>query len=221
LSVVSDSASPRVPWRIFTWAIGVTLALSVVGPAAPVSAHVNRVVGPYTILVILVEEPFFVTNHAGFQFWVHRGDTAVSGLEKTLSAEATGHGVTESLRISPPNALGFYQVDVQTGGAAFDPKGGGAWSLRLFGIIERTRVDEVFKTTFPGYPRTTTAGSGPQHAAASPAPTSGFPIGVGLAGLAVVVAAIAGVLVAVRRSRTEPPPPEPAMRARTAGPESR
>jgi hypothetical protein len=218
---VSVSVLPRARRAILAWAVGATFLLTLSAPIAPVSAHVNRVVGPYTILVILVEEPFFVSNHAGFQFWVHRGDMAVSGLEKTLSAEATGHGVTESLRIAPPNATGFYQVDVQTSGAAFDPKGGGAWSLRLFGVIERTRVDEAFKTTFPGYPRTTSGGTAPQHPSASPTPTSGFPVPLGLAGLAVVVAAIAGVLVATRRRRAKQSLAEPAMRTPAASRESR
>jgi hypothetical protein len=50
----------------------ITMVLWAALMASGVSAHVNRTVGPYAILVILVEEPTYEDNHAGFEFWVRR-----------------------------------------------------------------------------------------------------------------------------------------------------
>jgi hypothetical protein len=146
----------------------VALALA---PAAVV-AHVNRTVGPYTFLVVLVEEPYFTTNHAGFLFWVHKGDTPVAGLDRTLRAQAIGHGRTVDLQVSPWNGDQLYTVDHGPDGQAFDPLGGGDWSLRLTGTIEGTSIDESFAVQFPAYPRVGTvkndaAGAGAGAAAAA------------------------------------------------------
>jgi len=165
-------------------AILATLALP-----ATVAAHVTRTVGPYTILVILVEEPYFQDNHAGFEFWVHRGDVAVQGLDATVRARATGHGVTVDLAVSAPNSAGFYVADGTTNGAPFDPLGGGAWSLILTGTVEQTAINEVIPVVFPSYPRVATA---PSAAVPAPAPDPargmvvwlvlGFVMAIGLGG---------------------------------------
>src|SRR5207244_12766683 len=124
-------------------------------PAA--AAHVTRMVGPYTILVILVEEPYFSDNHAGFQFWVKRGDVPVQGLQASLHARATGRGATVDLVVAPRNGAGFYGVDRATNGEPFDPLGGGAWSLILTGSVERSAINEIIPVVFPSYPRVATA----------------------------------------------------------------
>ena len=64
--------------------MGLLLAL---GAATVAQAHVNRQVGPYTILVILVEEPTFEDNHAGFEFWVRRADQPRNWAEVDLAQE--------------------------------------------------------------------------------------------------------------------------------------
>ena len=86
-------------------ALAAALALATLVVPSAVSAHVNRTVGPYTFLVVLVEEPYFATNHAGFLFWVHDGDTPVAGLDRTLHAQAIGHGRTVDLQVAPDGAL--------------------------------------------------------------------------------------------------------------------
>jgi hypothetical protein len=121
--------------------------------ATTAMAHVNRAVGPYTFLVVLVEEPYFATNHAGFEFWVHKGDTPVSGLDRTLHAQAVGHGRTVDLQVSPWNADQLYVVDRGLDGRPFDPLDGGDWSLRLTGSIEGMSIDQSFAVQFPAYPR--------------------------------------------------------------------
>ena len=136
------------------------------------AAHVTRTVGPYTVLVILVEEPYFEDNHAGFQFWVRRDDTPVLGLEETIQAEATGHGVTIDLAVPPVNDAGFYVLDRTTAGDPFDQRDGGAWSLVLSGRIEGTQVLETIPVTFPSYPRIGSVAA----TEAAPAPGGGVAI---------------------------------------------
>jgi hypothetical protein len=183
-------------------AIGLLLAL---GAATSALAHVNRQVGPYTILVILVEEPTFEDNHAGFEFWVRRAEQPIVGLEASIRAEATGHGQRIGLRVPPIGGTGFYVLDRTADGAPFDPLGGGGWSLRLSGEIEGTPLDEEFAVTFPSYPRVgapkPVSGADSTPAPASP-PWMGLFLLAGL-GLGVLAAAVA----ASRRIRLRPAPP--------------
>jgi hypothetical protein len=155
-------------------------------------------VGPYTILVVLVEEPYFEDNHAGFGFWVRRDDIAVQGLENTVHAKATGHGLTVDLAVSPPDDAGFYVLDTTTTGEPFDPGGGGAWSLILTGTVEDTPISEVIPVTFPSYPRVAT-----RQAAAAPAPAADPMAGVAawFAVGAVMVLGLGGGLWSRRRER--------------------
>jgi hypothetical protein len=145
--------------------VAAAAALWVAALAPGVAAHVNRTIGPYTILVVLVEEPTFEDNHAGFQFWVRKNGVPITGLERTIEAVATGHGERVELVVSPLDEFGFYVLDHTTDGAAFDPSGGGAWTLFLTGSIEETRLDASFPVTFPSYPRVAVAG---QPAGAAP-----------------------------------------------------
>src|SRR5437773_6193798 len=119
-------------------------ALWVAALAPAVAAHVNRTLGPYTILVILVEEPTFDDNHAGFQFWVRKGDVPITGLERTVHALAIGHDRRVELAVPPLAGSGFYVLDRSLDGAPFDPMGGGAWTLFLTGSIEGTPLDASF-----------------------------------------------------------------------------
>jgi hypothetical protein len=160
--------------RVFmhgTAAAAVVLSAAVLAPS--VAAHVNRTVGPYTILVILVEEPTFQDNHAGFQFWVRKGDVPIAGLEQTVHAVAIGHDAQVELTVSPLDASGFYVLDASTGGIPFDPRGGGAWTLFLTGSIEGTALEASFPVVFPSYPRVAVADAPPAGATA-PAASGSF-----------------------------------------------
>ncbi|MEA2675395.1 MAG: hypothetical protein QOI92_2587 [Chloroflexota bacterium] len=176
-----------------------------VGAAASgVAAHVNRTVGPYTILVVLVEEPVYADNHAGFQFWVRRNEVPILGLEGSIKAVASGHGEQLDLKVPPIDGTGFYVLDHTTDGATFDPQGGGAWTLVLSGAIDGTSVDATFPVTFPSYPRVGVADPGAAARAAVPQapPAASLPallIVVGVAG--VVLAGIAVLALVGRRRR--------------------
>jgi len=180
--------------------MGVLLTL---GAATVAQAHVNRQVGPYTILVILVEEPTFEDNHAGFEFWVRRAEQPIVGLEGSIRAEATGHGQRIGLQVPPIGGAGFYVLDRTAGGAAFDPLGGGGWSLRLWGAIEGTPLDEQFAVTFPSYPR---VGAPKAAGDATPAPDSPPVMGLLLVA-ALGLGLLGAVVVASRRIRLRPAPP--------------
>jgi hypothetical protein len=135
----------------------ICLAAVICNPAIA-TAHVNRTVGPYTIFLVLIEEPTFETNRAGFEFWVHEGERSISGLDRTLKAEASNTGGRIALLISPLNDRGFYDVETDLQGRPFDPGAGGDWTLRLTGTVEGGPVDVSLPTTFPAYPRVSTPG---------------------------------------------------------------
>jgi hypothetical protein len=175
--------------------------VAILGAPLSVSAHVNGVVGPYTILVVLIEEPYYTTNRAGFEFWVREGDRPVTGLDRTLSAQAispTGH---VDLQVSPLNDRGFYDVETGLDGKPFDPGKGGSSTLRLSGAIEGYPMDKSFAMTFPSYPRIALAQ--PTVTVSSSASFDGMlPIAIGTA-----LATVLGLLVlgawARRRSTRE------------------
>jgi hypothetical protein len=185
--------------------IAAAVALWIVALAPAAAAHVNRTVGPYTILVVLVEEPTFQDNHAGFEFWVRRDGNAITGLERTVQAVATGHGEQLDLVVSPLDDAGFYVVDHTPDGSAFDPKGGGAWTLLLTGSIERTALDASFPVTFPSYPRVASAGQpiGPAGPSAQ-AELAGQGLWLIPAAGATIVLGILAALVIARRRRGVP-----------------
>jgi hypothetical protein len=184
--------------------IGVSALAAVlwVGAAATgVAAHVNRTVGPYTILVVLVEEPVYADNHAGFEFWVRKDEVPILGLEQSIKAVASGHGEQVDLAVPPIDGTGFYVLDHTTDGAAFDPHGGGAWTLVLSGAIDGTPVDATFPVTFPNYPRVgaaTTPAAAPAGGSTEPA-SGGVPAWVVALVAAGLVGGIATLAMASRR----------------------
>lgn len=150
------------------------------------SAHVNRTVGRYSFFLVLIEEPLFETNRAGFEFRVRDGDRQIDGLERTLQAVATSSTSQVSLIVSAVDTQGFYDVETDTTGRPFDPGTGGDWTLRLTGTVEGTAVDVSFPTAFPAYPRVATA----TRPAAARATTSGVDVWILVeAGLLVAAAA--------------------------------
>jgi hypothetical protein len=174
-------------------AVALMLITSLLLSPSRAAAHVTRVVGPYTFLIVLIEEPYFQDNHAGFEFWVRDGDRSVDGLDRTLHAEAIGHGVIAKLSISPRNDRGFYD-------APFYPGSHGQYSLHLAGSIEGTPIDELFLVTFPAYPRAPLSGA----ASAAQSDPVGGSTGVLVAGAtaALLVLGATGLVIVRRRRAT-------------------
>jgi len=174
------------------------VALAVTAPLA--AAHVNRTVGPYTILVVLVEEPVYADNHAGFQFWVRRNEVPILGLEQSITAVATGHDQRIKLTVPKIDGTGFYVLDHAVDGAAFDPGGGGAWTLELTGSIDGTSLDASFPVTFPSYPRVGVTGQMPAAAATAPPSVDLASVPVLVTG-GFAVTGLLGLFLVVRRRR--------------------
>src|SRR5207249_4544247 len=92
--------------------LGWEVAASWLFAVAPVDAHVNRIVGKYLIFLVLIEEPTFQDNTAGFEFWVRDGERPIQGLDETLHAAVVGSGGSQLPSVEPMNARGFYDVEI-------------------------------------------------------------------------------------------------------------
>jgi hypothetical protein len=187
------------------------LALLAMIPPATASGHVNRTVGPYTILVTLIGEPYFTTNRAGFELWVTNGGRPVGGLDETLRTQAIGVGGSVGLRLTATPDGGHYRAEVDAHDMEFDPGRGGAWSLHLSGSIDELVVDETFAVIFPAYPRVNAAGASTSAAVLAVAPSeqavswpSGAPIAIGAGLLCAGLLVCGSVLVTLlgRRARS-------------------
>ena len=174
------------------------------------AAHVNRTVGPYTILVVLVEEPVYADNHAGFQFWVRKNEVPILGLESSITAVATGHREQLDLEVPPIDGSGFYVLDHTTDGTLFDPQGGGAWTLVLSGSIDGTAMDASFPVTFPSYPRIGAAdpgGATSPNAAVVPTPAPASPAWLLVIGGIVIVGMLSLAMLGRRHRKGTPATP--------------
>ena len=158
------------------------VAASLLVTVQPVDGHVNRIVGKYLIFMVLIEEPTFQDNRAGFEFWVRDGDRPIDGLDRTLHAAVVGSGGSQQPSIEPMNARGFYDVEI-------DPGKGGFTRLRLTGNVEATPIDESFDVVFPAYPRVTTSAPTPLAPVSDPPPNGSIVLVV--VGLGAVLAVVA------------------------------
>lgn len=182
----------------FVRAVGLALIVSA-AVANPAAAHVNRTVGPYTILVTLIGEPFFPTNRAGFEIWIKTDGRPIDGLARTLHAHATRPGQDVALDLVAAADDGHYQAEIESDGNEFDPGSGGAWVFVLSGTIESTAVDQTFPVLFPAYPRIAAPSANPSTVAA---PAESAPASPPLAvGLIAVVAAAGLLFYGVRRAK--------------------
>lgn len=149
---------PRVPWpvhrernlqpmhmRIRRTLSVLAAALVLVLLATPVSAHEQRTVGDYDLVVGLIGEPVFTGQKSGLEFSVSSGDTPIEGLEATLEAEVIYQGQSRSLTISPRfGQPGWYQ-------SVFFPTAAGPYTFHIFGTIEDTAIDETFTSSPDGF----------------------------------------------------------------------
>jgi hypothetical protein len=117
--------------------------------AGSVLGHEERQVGPYTLVVGLIDEPVFVGQKSGLELFVGLGEgeegAPVEGLESTLQAEAIQGDVTRQLTLSPRfGAPGWYQ-------SFFFPTRAGAYTFHIIGTIEGEAIDESFTSSPDGF----------------------------------------------------------------------
>lgn len=113
--------------------------------AGVVVGHEEREVAGYDVEVGFMNEPVYVGDKSGLEFFVHKGDAAVTGLETTLKAEVIKG---DSKRDLPINARwgedGAYE-------SVFIPTASGPYTFHIFGTIEGNAVDESFTSSPDGF----------------------------------------------------------------------
>jgi hypothetical protein len=170
-----------------------------------VLAHEARDVAGTQMEVGFIDEPVFVNDRSGLEFFVNRNEQPVEGLEKTIKASVTAGGQTRELPVSArPETTGAYE-------SYFIPTVAGQYSFHLTGTIDGTPIDETFTsgpTTF-GDVEDTQSGQfpivlpGPADVAANAKKgadaASQLPIAIGLGAAGVVVGLAALGLTLARR----------------------
>ncbi|HET7028089.1 MAG TPA: hypothetical protein VFI28_10410 [Candidatus Limnocylindrales bacterium] len=135
----SISGRPR---RALSAVLAALLCLVALAPA--VLGHEERKVAGYDVEVGFLDEPVFVGQRSGLELFVHKGDQAVEGVEKSLKAEAIYGSQKIDLPIAATETPGDYQ-------SVFVPTAAGQYAFHLFGSIEDNPVDQTFTsgpTTF-------------------------------------------------------------------------
>jgi hypothetical protein len=112
--------------------------------AAPAFAHEERDIHGYAFEVGLIDEPVYVGQKSGLEFFVNRDDQPVNGLEKTLKATVSSGGATRDLPVSARFGTdGAYQ-------SVFIPTAAGKYTFRITGTLpDGSQMDESF-TSSPG-----------------------------------------------------------------------
>ncbi|HEY6570769.1 MAG TPA: hypothetical protein VIZ22_10780 [Candidatus Limnocylindrales bacterium] len=171
-------------------------------------AHEVRDVGEYTVVVGFIDEPVFVGQKSGLEFFVDKGDTPVDGLEQTLKAEVIYQDQHRDLPIEARfGEEGAYE-------SVFFPTAAGPYTFHISGTLDGQAIDESFTSSPEGFSEVEDLASGqfpvqfPSQAevvsdaqagrAAQTQATIG--IAVGVIGLVVAVVAVGLALSARRRA---------------------
>ena len=118
------------------------LAILSVGPVA---AHEERTVAGYDLEVGFINEPVYVGDKSGLEFFVHKGDTPVEGLDTTITAEVIFQAQSRPLPISAREGdPGAYE-------SVFIPTAAGPYTFHLSGTIEGQSIDESFTSSPTGF----------------------------------------------------------------------
>jgi hypothetical protein len=186
----------------------VLAVLTIVVSAGAVAAHEEREVAGYTMEVGLIDEPVFVGQKSGLEFFVNKGETPIEGLEDTVKAEVTYQGQTRELPVSARfGEAGAYE-------SVFFPTAAGPYTFHIFGTIQDQQIDESFTSSPDGFSEVEelAAGQFPTQfpgeaeivadAQAGKQAQSQVTIALGIAVAALVVGVIAVGLVLGGRRRT-------------------
>lgn len=114
--------------------------------AAPVFAHEARTVNGYEFEVGLQNEPVFVGDKSGLEFFVHKDDQPVTGLEKTVTAQVTYGAQTRDLPVSARDGEdGAYE-------SSFIPTAAGKYTFHVKGTLpDGSTFDESFTSSPTGF----------------------------------------------------------------------
>ncbi len=110
-----------------------------------VSAHEARTVAGYDMEVGFISEPVFVGERSGLEFFVHKEDKPITGLEQTLKADVTYQGQKRDLPITARDGVdGAYE-------SVFIPTAAGPYTFHIVGTIEGAAIDESFTSSPTGF----------------------------------------------------------------------
>jgi len=173
-----------------------------------VAAHEERQVAGYDVEVGFIDEPVYVGERSGLEFFVHKGDAGVTGLEDTVKAQVIYQGQTRDLPISArEDEDGAYE-------SVFVPTAAGPYTFHLTGSIEGNAIDESFTSSPTGFDEVHELASGqfpvqfPSQAELVSMAQSGkdaasqatIAVGLGVVGIVIGVIALGVALSSRRRS---------------------
>src|SRR5438552_5143274 len=120
--------------------------LVLLATASSVFAHEERDVHGFTFEVGFISEPVFVGDKSGLEFFVHKGDQAVAGLETVLKAEVIQGSAHRDLPISAREGEdGAYE-------SVFIPTVAGKYTFHLTGTLpDGSSMDESFTSGPTGF----------------------------------------------------------------------
>jgi hypothetical protein len=128
--------------RLAALATASALAVLATGVA---SAHEVRDVAGYQLVVGFIDEPVYVGQKSGLEFFVTQNEQPVEGLEETLQAEVTKDGQTRELPVEARfGEAGAYE-------SVFFPTSAGAYTFHIFGTIDGQSIDESFTSSPDGF----------------------------------------------------------------------
>jgi hypothetical protein len=126
-------------------AVGSAVLLAIL-VAVPVFAHEARTINGYDFEVGLINEPVFVGDKSGLEFFVNKDEQPVLGLENTVTAQVIYNGQTRDLPINARDGVdGAYE-------SAFIPTAAGKYTFHLKGTLpDGSSFDESFTSSPTGF----------------------------------------------------------------------
>lgn len=103
-----------------------------------VLAHERVEIGPYVVIVGWVNEPAIVGERNALFVEITENEQPVVGVEATLDAELIYAGQAFRSNLNPSTVPGQYTVE-------FFPTVRGQYSVRLFGAIGETEMEEIIE----------------------------------------------------------------------------
>lgn len=122
--------------RLIVYCLLLTAFCLLLTPA--VHAHTRVEIGPYLVVVGWENEPVVAGERNALVFAFSEGEQPVTGVEATLDAEVIYGGRTTSVNLSPTETPGSYAAELY-------PTVRGQYSVRLFGMVGETAVDQVIE----------------------------------------------------------------------------
>jgi hypothetical protein len=113
--------------------------------AGSVAAHEQRTIAGYDVEVGFIDEPVFVGQRSGLEFFVSKDNQPVTGMESTVKAEVIKDGQTRQLPITARDGSpGAYE-------SVFIPTVAGPYTFHLTGTMGGQPIDESFTSSPSGF----------------------------------------------------------------------